>query len=434
MPRFHTLDEWLTWQDGLHPRQIDLGLERVVAVAGRMGVLQPGYRVVTVAGTNGKGSSVALLESVYRNAGYRTGSYTSPHLLRYNERIRIDGHEVSDAALCEAFERVDQARAGVSLTYFEFGTLAALLLFAAARLDVALLEVGMGGRLDAVNIIDADVALVTSISIDHSAWLGDDRETIGREKAGIFRAGRPAVCADPRPPASLQQYATDIGAHWHALGEHFTRSRAGQGWDWQGRHSGYAGLPLPALTGERQLDNAAGVLAVVDLLSDRLPVIRGAIEQGLRTVRLGGRFQVFPGPPECILDVAHNTDSARMLASQLQQNPPAGRTWLVLGMLADKDAAAFATELEAVVDCWCLATLDGARGQSAEVLQQRMARPGVQRETRLFSSVTTALGHAIDSAASADRIVVSGSFVTVAEALVSPHLPRDRVDTSIELQ
>ncbi len=207
MPRFHTLADWLTWQDSLHPRKIDLGLERVVAVARRLEVLQPGYRVVTVAGTNGKGSSVALLEAIYRNAGYRTGSYTSPHLLRYNERIRIDGREVDDTALCAAFERVDQARDGVSLTYFEFGTLAALLLFDTAGLDIALLEVGMGGRLDAVNIIDADVALVTSIGIDHSAWLGNDRETIGREKAGIFRAGRPAVCSDPSPPTSLRQHA-----------------------------------------------------------------------------------------------------------------------------------------------------------------------------------------------------------------------------------
>ena len=423
MSRFHILADWLTWQDSLHPSKIDLGLERVVAVARRLEVLQPGYRVVTVAGTNGKGSSVALLEAIYRSAGYRTGSYTSPHLLRYNERIRIDGREVDDAALCAAFERVDQARDGVSLTYFEFGTLAALLLFDTAGLDIALLEVGMGGRLDAVNIIDADVALVTSIGIDHSAWLGNDRETIGREKAGIFRAGRPAVCSDPSPPTSLRQHAAGIGAHCYALGVDFTRTRAGQHWNWRGWHAAHDALPLPALAGEWQLDNAAGVLAVVDLLDAHLPVSRDALEQALRTVRLAGRFQVFPGMPQVILDVAHNPDSAVMLSRQLRASPVAGRTWLVLGMLVDKDVAAFAAALDGCIDCWCLAGLAVTRGLPAEVLAQRIAMPGKHREIRLFDTVTAALAQALELAAPADRIVVSGSFITVGEALASPYFP-----------
>lgn len=422
MPRFHTLADWLAWQEGLHPRRIDLGLERVAAVADRLGLLHPDCTVVSVAGTNGKGSSVALLEAICRAAGYRTGSYTSPHLLRYNERIRIDGSEVSDDTLCTAFERIDRARNGQSLTYFEFGTLAALQLFSAARLDIAVLEVGMGGRLDAVNIIDADVALVTSIGIDHSAWLGADRETIGREKAGIFRRDRPAVCSDPSPPVSLQQFAIDCGARWYALGQRFTQHRAGQGWDWLGWRGTYAGLPLPALAGERQLDNAAGVLAVVQLLDEHLPVSRTAIVQGLRTVRLAGRLQVFPGQPPIILDVAHNPDSAAMLASELQAGPVAGRTWLVLGMLADKAAGAFADALDGCVDCWCLAGLGGERGLPAGQLWQRIAGSGNGRRIRLFDSIAAALDHAVDAAAPADRIVVSGSFMAVAEALASPAL------------
>ncbi len=319
--------------------------------------------------------------------------------------------------LCRAFQAVDEARGEMTLTYFEFGTLAALRLFSTAGLDVGLLEVGMGGRLDAVNIIAADVALVTAVGIDHSAWLGDDREAIGREKAGILRAGRPAVCADPSPPASLQRFAAEVGAPWYGLGTHFTRRQSGQRWHWQGWHGAHDDLPLPALVGERQLDNAAGVLAVVALLNDSLPVSRAALEQGLRAVRLAGRFQVFPGPPECILDVAHNPDSAGMLASQLQARPAAGHTWLVLGMLADKDAGAYAAALDACVDYWCLASLDVERGLPAGLLKQRIAESGKHREILLFESVADALEHAVDRAGPTDRIVVSGSFVTVAQAL-----------------
>ncbi|MGD2113234.1 MAG: bifunctional tetrahydrofolate synthase/dihydrofolate synthase, partial [Gammaproteobacteria bacterium] len=414
---FDTLADWLAWQDDLHPRRIDLGLERVAAVAQRLAILPPACCVVSVAGTNGKGSSVALLEACYRSAGYCTGAYTSPHLLRYNERVRIAGREASDAELCAAFEQIDQARAGISLTYFEFGTLAALLLFDAARPDILLLEVGMGGRLDAVNLVDADVALVTSIGIDHSTWLGNDREVIGREKAGILRAGRPVVCADPAPPASLREVAQDVGAPWYALGEHFTHQSAALGWDWAGWRNTCTGLPLPALTGACQRNNAAGALAVLDLLADRLPVDRAAIDTGLRSVRLPGRFQVLPGVPPVILDVAHNPDSAGALADQLQAAPPAGRTWLVLGMLADKDAGAFASALDDSVEHWCLAGLGGQRGLTSDALAQRIAVPGRQRDIRLFDSVAAALAHAKAHAAPADRIVVSGSFLTVAEAL-----------------
>jgi dihydrofolate synthase/folylpolyglutamate synthase len=417
MPRFDTLADWLAWQETLHPRSIDLGLERVRAVADRLGLTAPAWPVVTVAGTNGKGSCVALLETIYRSAGYRTASYTSPHLLRYNERVRIDGGEATDAALCAAFERIDRARQDITLTYFEFGTLAALLLFQETPPAVALLEVGLGGRLDAVNIVDADVALVTAIGLDHAAWLGDDREAIGREKAGILRTDRPAVCADPTPPASLREYADTIGAHWYGLGEQFTRRRSAAGWDWTGWRTTRTGLPLPALSGAHQLDNAAGVLAVIDLLADRLPVGRAAIEAGLRGVHLPGRFQELPGAPPIILDVAHNPDAAARLAGQLRERPVAGRTWLVLGMLADKDAAAFARALDGSVDCWCLGGLDGTRGLSADALAARIAAPDRPRDTHRFASVAAALAHAVAAAGPADRVVVSGSFLAVAAAL-----------------
>lgn len=415
MPRFGTLDEWLAWQEGLHPRAIDLGLERVAGVAAQLGLSAPAWPVITVAGTNGKGSSIALLEAIYRSAGYRTAVYTSPHLLHYSERVRIDGVPAAGAALCAAFERIDRARGSTSLTYFEFGTLAALLLFEDARPDVALLEVGMGGRLDAVNIVDPDVALVTAIGIDHSEWLGTDREAIGREKAGILRTGRPAVCSDPHPPDSLRTHADAIGARWHGLGEDFSHRRDDATWSWRGRDGSLAGLPLPALTGAHQLDNAAGVLAVIRLLAGRLPVARAAIDAGLRSVRLAGRFQVIGAGPQVVLDVAHNPDAAHELARQLRSVPVDGRTWLVLGMLADKDAAAFAAALDGVIDCWCLAGLAGARGLPAAALAQRVA--GVTGEIGQFDSVAAALAHAREAAGPDDRIVVCGSFLTVAQAL-----------------
>lgn len=415
MPRFESLSAWLAWQETLHPNRIDLGLARVAAVAGRMGLLQPGYGVFTVAGTNGKGSSVALLAAILDAAGYRTGCYTSPHLLRYNERIRLCGEPVSDAALCRAFERIDRARGTQTLSYFEFGTLAALSLFADAGLDVVLLEVGMGGRLDAVNIIDPDAALVTAIDIDHSAWLGADRESIGREKAGIFRAGRPAICADPAPPASVADAAAALGADWFQLGRHYAWSSSGDGWNWQGPHSRYSGLPLPALQGAHQLDNAAGVLMALDAVKDRYPVSRTAIERGLRSVTLAGRFQVLPGPVDLILDVAHNPASGRRLAQMLADRPCRGQTWLVLGMLQDKDVAQFSSPLLPVADHWCLAGLATERGQSAG--QLRRALPDSARDVQLFRSVAAACRLARSRAVAGDRIVACGSFVTVAEAL-----------------
>jgi len=417
MPRFNSLAEWLVWLETLHPRKIDLGLERIARVARSMQLLSPDHGVITVAGTNGKGSSVAMLESILSFAGYRTACYHSPHLLRYNERVRIAGKEVDDAALCAAFASVDRARDGTSLTYFEFSTLAALSLFSQLSLDIAILEVGMGGRLDAVNIVDADAALVTSIDLDHSAWLGTDRETIGREKAGIFRASRPAVCSDPAPPASVYRQAQAVDARWYMPGCGFDWATTARGWSWRSPGRIYEDLPLPALPGTHQLQNAAGVLMVLTALSDRFPVSRVAIEQGLATVSLAGRCQIIPGTIETILDVAHNPGAAEQLALVLRNRGVRGRTRMVLGMLADKDVAEFTANLSPVVDDWYLATLPGERGLSAMDLQRLISTRNTTGTIQRFQEVASACAQARADAEEGDRMVVCGSFLTVAEAL-----------------
>ncbi|MGD2112741.1 MAG: bifunctional tetrahydrofolate synthase/dihydrofolate synthase, partial [Gammaproteobacteria bacterium] len=357
MPRFETLADWLYWQESLHPRKIDPGLERVAALTGRMALRRPGRTIVSVAGTNGKGSSVAMLEAILLAAGYRVGSYTSPHLLSYNERIRINGREVSDAALCAAFAQIDAQRAGQSLSYFEFGTLAAFMLLQQAAPDIAILEVGLGGRLDAVNCVDADIALITAIGLDHMQWLGNDRESIGREKAGIARRGKPAVCSDPAAPASLAVALRDAGARRYALNEHFSRTAGTEGWNWLGPEHCHESLPLPRMAGAHQLDNAAGVLMVLDLLREILPVTKTAICQGLGSACLPGRCQWLPGAVEIVLDVAHNTQSASRLLASLRERSCRGRTRLVLGMLEDKDVRGYTTILAPAVDTWYLAGL-----------------------------------------------------------------------------
>ncbi len=417
MPRFTTLNDWLDWQDTLHPRKIDLGLERVARVARQLQLDQPDHGVVSIAGTNGKGSSVAMLGSILGAAGYRVGSYSSPHLQRYNERIRILGAEIDDAALCAAFQSVDDARGDTTLTYFEFGTLAALTIFKQASLDIALLEVGMGGRLDAVNIMQPDVALVTAIGIDHSAWLGTDRDQIGREKAGIFRTGRPAVCSDPAPPASLEQVADELDAHWLCLGGAYTVDVSSHGWSWYGPSQTHKNLPFPNLAGSHQLDNAAGVLMVLESLSENYPVSQAAIEQGLQSVSLPGRCQIMPGDIELVLDVAHNANSAEVLQRLLSTQPVKGRTWMILGMLDDKDVREFTGILEAAVDNWQLASLQTDRGLSAADLQDLMQSPAHDNRIRCFPDVATALRQTRSEAVAGDRIVVSGSFFTVAEAM-----------------
>ncbi len=416
--RFPTLDAWLAWQETLHPSTIELGLERPGTVLDSLQLRYPDHIVITVAGTNGKGSSVAMLESILLAAGYRVGCYTSPHLLHYNERVRINGVPVSDQALCDAFERIDQARGETSLTYFEFGTLAAMDIFSRTELDVAVLEVGMGGRLDAVNLQDPDVALVTAIDVDHAAWLGEDREAIGREKAGIFRPHRPAVCSDPLPPFTLLQQAEELGTGLYRLDKEFRFRAQANGWHWEGPTGGYEELSLPALHGCFQLQNAAGVLMALACLHERLPVSREQLCEGLKTVSLPGRFQRLPGAVTTIVDVAHNPQSAEALAANLKDMPVAGRTLAVVGMLADKDIPAVFKALLERIDHWYPATLDVPRGAQASQLIESLAAQGLA-VGKGYPSVNEALLAANSEALSGDRIVIFGSFYTVAEAMLA---------------
>lgn len=416
-PRFATLEQWLTWQETLHPKIIDLGLERVKRVAQRLGLASPSHRVITVGGTNGKGSSVAFLETILRAAGYRVGTYTSPHLLRYNERIRIDGQAVDDAALCQAFARIDAMRGEISLTYFEFGTLAALDLLQRADIQVAVLEVGMGGRLDAVNILDADAALITTIDIDHAEWLGSDRNSIGFEKAGIYRRGRPAICADPAPPEGLLHYADTIGARLYRVNQDYGFVRRGQEWTWWHDKTCLSSLPLPLLPGEHQLSNAAAVLMTLTSLARRLPIAHEAICAGLRQASIAARFQVISGPVEWILDVAHNVQGASTLARCLATRQSTGRTHGVLGMLSDKDAVGVALALDKAVDRWYTATLPDPRGQSGEQLARILRTGGIVRPISAFASVEEACHTAARESIAGDRVVVFGSFHTVARVL-----------------
>jgi dihydrofolate synthase/folylpolyglutamate synthase len=413
--RFERLSDWLSWQETLHFQKIQLGLDRVRQVGERLALGAAPFAVITVAGTNGKGSSAALLEAMLTSAGYRVGTYTSPHLLHYNERIRINGQEVSDETLCWAFDRVDQARGEIALTYFEFGTLAALVLFFETGLDAVVLEVGMGGRLDAVNYLDPDVALVTTVGIDHTAWLGSERESIGREKAGIFRAHRPAVYNDLDPPQSLMQRARELETQLYHLGADYQYAEDARSWSWQGLGQHYDSLPLPALHGAFQRKNAAGVLAALTLIRGRLPVSEQAIRQGLQRVGLPGRFQVLEGPVARILDVAHNPQAAGVLAQALHEEPCTGRTVAVFSILADKDIAGVVAALADVVEVWYVAGLDTERAAPTEriesVLRARGAAVAVHR------SVTMAYTQALAQARSGDRVVVFGSFYTVAEVL-----------------
>jgi dihydrofolate synthase/folylpolyglutamate synthase len=411
-----SLSDWLSWQEKLHPNAIDLGLERVRRTLERLEWRRPACPIVTVGGTNGKGSSVALTASILRAAGLRVGVFTSPHLRRYQERIAVDGREIADAALIAAFERIDAARGEDTLTFFEFNTLAALLIFETAGCDALVLEVGMGGRLDAVNVVDADAALITSISLDHCEWLGRDVEAIGREKAGVFRRGRPAVFGARDMPASIAEVAADVGADLLRLGRDFDWTRAGERWSWRGGSRALTDLPRPALYGDVQLDNAAAVLCVLEQLSTRLHVERGAIERGLTDVRLPGRFQTLHRRSEWILDVAHNPAAAATLAAQLKARPIPGRTIGVCGMLADKDIEGAAAALAGVIDVWVVAGLSGPRALEPNLLAERLRRTGANVAT-VGADVASACAAAEALARPDDRIVVFGSFLTVGAAL-----------------
>lgn len=411
MAHFSQLADWLAWQENAHWPRIDPGLIRASAVLKRMALHRPPFLVVTVAGTNGKGSTVAMLEAILLAAGYRVGSYTSPHLLRYNERIKVQGRAVADEVICQAFARIDDARQEISLTYFEFGTLAAIDIFHQMALDVALLEVGLGGRLDAVNALDADVAVIATIDIDHADLLGHDRETIALEKAGIFRPHRPAVCGDLEPPTSLESHAKKLSTPLYQVGRDFHYRVVDGCWSWWSNSAQYVDLPQPRLRGVYQHQNAATVLMVLKLIEDRFPVAEAAIREGLVSVCLPGRFQHLPGKIERIFDVAHNPQGARLLAQSLAQTPCSGRTYAVFGMLADKDVAGVVASLEKSIDSWFLGGLEGERGLSAEALAKRM--DSVTAIIRIYQGVAEAYRAVLEVAQPGDRVLTFGSFHTV---------------------
>ncbi|TSA12702.1 MAG: bifunctional tetrahydrofolate synthase/dihydrofolate synthase [Betaproteobacteria bacterium] len=417
MPK--NLAGWLAYIEQQHPQAIALGLERVVRVRDALG-LAPCLPIITVAGTNGKGSTCAMLEAILRAAGFRVGLYTSPHLLRYNERVRIAGREADDAELVSAFTRVESARSAVGgdtrLTYFEFGTLAAIDLFLRSAADVLVLEVGMGGRLDAVNAFDADCAVLTSIGMDHMDYLGATRDAIGYEKAGIFRAGTPAVVADPTPPESVLAHAQTIGARLIRIGQDFGYERESCLWSFWGPSGRTTGLALPALPGAIQLQNACAALAALDTLRDRLPVTPHALRQGLAAVELPGRFQMIPGAPQLVLDVAHNPQAAAVLAQNLADLGLNSGTTAVFGMLRDKDIAGVVSLLATQIDRWYVCTLAPPRGARASDLAQALRQAGVHA-VREFENPVKAYAAACSGAAENDRIVVFGSFHTVADVM-----------------
>ncbi|MBV8502789.1 MAG: bifunctional tetrahydrofolate synthase/dihydrofolate synthase [Paucibacter sp.] len=424
-----TLDDWLAHCEQLHPKEIDMTLARVNAMRERLG-LKFEAPVVMVAGTNGKGSTCAMLESIALRAGYRVGLYIKPHLVHFQERCRVGGEPVTAESLIEHFEAVEAARGEVALTYFEFTTLAIMRRLAAQALDLVILEVGLGGRLDAVNCIDADCAVITSIDLDHTEYLGPDRESVGREKAHIMRAGRAVVCSDPVPPASIAAHAQSIGADLRQLGRDFTYGGDRQQWQWSGRSRRFSGLAYPALRGVNQLLNAAGVLAVFEALYERLPISAQAVRTGLAMVELPGRFQVVPGQPALVLDVAHNPHAVAALAQNLDQMGFFPRTHVVFGAMADKDLGEIFKRMAPLVDSWHFCDLPLPRAAKAADLMARFETGGFEspKGTALYTHATPmdALGAAAKAADPADRILVFGSFYTVGGVLANgtPRLSR----------
>ncbi len=433
-PKLDTLDDWLAHCERLHPVGIDMGLHRVKVVADRMG-LDFDCPVITVAGTNGKGSTCAMLEAILLEAGYRTGLYTSPHLVHFEERCRVRGDVVTAAGFLDGFAAVEAARLQgeeISLTYFEFTTLAILKLLLEAKLDVVILEVGLGGRLDAVNILAADCAVITSIDLDHMEYLGNTREKIGFEKAGIMRAGKPVVVSDPMPPQSIIDHAASVGADLWCFCKDFNFSGDKQQWAWVGRGRRYAGLAYPALRGANQLMNASGVLAALTAVRDLLPVTAQAVRVGLSMVELPGRFQIIPGKPMLVLDVAHNPHSVAALTENLDAMGFFPCTHAVFGAMADKDVASMLARITPLIDSWYFTDLPTPRAATGEMLKGKWEAINTRRDTtaHVYSSPELALQAAIERADPADRIVVFGSFYTVGgilkvgiPRLLAPHLP-----------
>ncbi|MET3917526.1 dihydrofolate synthase/folylpolyglutamate synthase [Variovorax sp. OAS795] len=413
-----TLNDWLARAEQLHPKNIELGLERAKEMAVRMN-LRFDCPVITVAGTNGKGSTCAMLESILRHAGYRTAVFTSPHLVRFEERLRLSGEAVDASKLIANFEAVEVARGDMPLTYFEFTTLGILRCMTEEKPDVAILEVGLGGRLDAVNIIDTDCAVITSIDLDHMDYLGPDRESIGFEKAGILRPGKPAIVSDPMPPQSVIDHAAAIGADLWRFGHDFNVSGDKQQWGWSGRGRRYSGLAYPALRGANQLLNAAGVLAALEALRPQLPITAQAVRTGLAMVELPGRFQIVPGEPALVLDVAHNAHAVAALAENLDAMGFYPTTHGVFGVMADKDLAPILARIGPMIDRWYFTDLPTPRAARASDLLASWQAQNTRADASgsVHAGPMEALRAAIEHADPADRIVVFGSFFTVGGVL-----------------
>lgn len=415
--KIFSLEEWLEWQEKLHFTAIELGLERCKTVAERLNLLTPNSVIINVAGTNGKGSSVKMIASILNHAGYKTGSYTSPHIIRYNERIQINGVEVDDKTICESFVRIDQAREDISLTYFEFGTLAAMDIFNREQLDVIIMEVGLGGRLDAVNCFDADLAIVTPIDLDHQNWLGKDRESIAREKAGILRPGIPVVCTDKNPPVSMVSYANELGSRLYLAGRDFDYEINGNKWNWKHGNIFYENLPAPSLYNDAQIQNASGVLMALTTIADKFKVNEHAIKRSFSEFTINGRLQIVPDSAQIILDVAHNVQSASNLVRNLKKIPVYGKTHLLVGMLKDKDHHSVFSQLNKIADYWHIVSLNQPRGTEVNTLGKALSALQVENETSVYSSVPEALETIRQLVGSEDRIVITGSFLTVAAAI-----------------
>lgn len=416
MSRFDSLDAWLDWQEGFHPRAIDLGLNRAAAVFQKLNPTNLKPVTITVAGTNGKGSCVAFLEAIYKAQGYKVGAYTSPHILRYNERIKLDGVPVSDELICQAFERIDAARGEVSLSCFEFGTLAALDIFTHANLDIQLLEVGLGGRLDVVNIVDPDVAIISSIGIDHVEWLGDTREAIGREKAGIFRKNIPAIIGDEQPPQSVQECVQEKQAIAYYINQDFGYEKSSTGWNWRGvNNQRYDDLPYPALKGEHQFRNAAVVILAVTQLQNRLPVAESAIQQGLKKVQLMARFQLCEGKIPVLIDVAHNPQAVKTLVEHLNERFADKKIHAVFAMMKDKDINGVIELIKDKISDWFIAPLANPRAASEEMMRACFKKQNVNQVTMGFESFSAAYTAAKQQALQDDLILIFGSFFLVSE-------------------
>ncbi len=416
-----TLADWLNWQETLHLSEIDLGLNRIREVARKLNLLSPDFPIITVAGTNGKGSCVALFESILNAQGYNTGSYTSPHLIDYNERIKLNSINTSDSLIVEAFEEIDNARDGISLTYFEFGTLAAMLIFKQQKIDVAILEVGLGGRLDASNLWDTSLAIITSIGIDHVDWLGDNREIIAVEKSGIMRKNTPVVCGDLDPPHAIAKKAKQIGAKLSQINNDFSYHKNDDNtWNWEGFNKSYT-LPLPALAGEFQLNNSATVIAGLVTFNNVLEVDSNNIKQGLKNVSIIGRLQTIHQKPNWIIDVAHNPHAAKQLAKHLNSNPITGKTIALFSILKDKDIDQVISIMDLNIDEWHIVELEGSRSTRINNLEKAITKQNSNKIVKTHQNFLDACKSLKSTSNLQDRVVAFGSFLVVSEVINACH-------------